>query len=166
MSVTTFRGEKNVGEIADRLFLKLTSQQRDIAEAALIKVNPQLQAIENLKEGAVLQVPSVPELRTDLTQSLEKPNDELVNNIISALDTFSARFKERVVSEQTAIEQQQTLLSSQTFIKDITNAPQLQALATVTAKALDVRLSNIVTRQNSVDEAVTQMLKDLQESSI
>ena len=42
MPIATFRGEKTVAAIADKLFVKLTPKQREKAEAALIKENPQL----------------------------------------------------------------------------------------------------------------------------
>jgi len=163
MAIATYRGERSVSEITDKLFSKLTPLQREKAETALVKANPQLSNIRKLPKGAILRVPDLPELRAKTNRSLENPDDQIVKQITEALDAFSKHISRQVDSENTSVKQQITLLKSPRFKKDISNSDELQALAADAEKALSARSKNIAERQKKVDESIRQAVKDLKE---
>jgi len=163
MAIATYRGERSVSEITDKLFSKLTPLQREKAETALVKANPQLSNIRKLPKGAILRVPDLPELRAKTNRSLENPDDQIVKQITEALDAFSKHISRQVDSENASVKQQITLLKSPRFKKDISNSDELQALAADAEKALSARSKNIAERQKKVDESIRQAVKDLKE---
>jgi hypothetical protein len=166
MAIATYRGEKSVSEITDKLYTKLTPAQRVTAEAALIKENPQLSNIRKLPDGAILRVPDLPELQPKTTRNLENPDDQIVKNISQSLADFSKRLGEQVSAEQASIKQQGSLLKSAKFKKDIAAAEGLQALALEAAKTLGERSQDIGERQKKVDQAIKQVAKDLDKGFI
>ncbi len=163
MAIATYRGERNVREITDKLFSNLTPRQREKAELALIKANPQLSNIRKLPKGAILRVPDLPELRAKTNRNLENPDDQIVKQISDALDAFGKQMGRQVGNEQKMIKKQTALLKSAKFKKDISNAEVLQALASDANRALSVHSKKIAERQKRVDESIQQVMKDLKE---
>jgi len=147
MAIATYRGERSVSEITNKLFTKLTPLQREKAETALLKANPQLSNIRKLPKGSILRVPDLPELRAKTNRSLENPDDQIVKDITESLGAFSKHMRQQVDSEQKSVKQQTALLKSAKFKKDISKAEQLQALAADANKALSARSKNIAERQ-------------------
>lgn len=88
MAVTTFRGEKNLGELADKLFTRLTPRQREKVEDALLKANPQLDQITELRSGTLLKVPDLPELRAKAKRAGDGPDDQLAAHLDAELAAF------------------------------------------------------------------------------
>jgi len=166
MAIATYRGERSVSEITNKLFTKLTPLQREKAEAALLKANPQLSNLRKLPKGSILRVPDLPELRAKTSRSLENPDDQIVKQISESLDAFNKHMRQQVDSEQKSVKQQTALLKSARFKKDISKSEQLQALASDASKALSARSKNIAERQKKVDASIKQAMKDLKEGLI
>ena len=163
MAIATYRGERNVGELTDKLYTKLTPTQRSKAETALVKANPQLEDIGTLPEGAILRLPDLPELRAKTTRNLENPDDQIVKQITRSLEDFSEELVGQLSSEQDAIKQQDKLLKSAKFKKDIADTQGLQDLADAAKKALDSRDKALGERQEKIDQAIKQVTRDLDE---
>ena len=166
MAIATYRGERSVSEITNKLFTKLTPLQREKAETALLKANPQLGNIRKLPKGSILRVPDLPELRAKTNRRLENPDDQIVKHITESLDAFGKHMRQQIDSEQKSVKQQTKLLKSAKFKKDISKSEQLQALAADANKALSARSKNIAERQKKVDETIRQAVKDLKEGLI
>ncbi len=166
MAIATFRGERNVSEIVDKLYSRLTPLQRKKAESTLIKANPQLTNIRKLPQGAILQVPDLPELRAKTNRSLENPDDQIAKRVIDALDAFSKHMSKQVSNEQAAIKQQTALLKSAKFKKDTSGSEESQALAKDAAKALAARSKNIGERRKKVEASIKLAMKDLKKGLI
>ena len=166
MAIATYRGERSVSEITNKLFTKLTPLQREKAETALLKANPQLSNIRKLPKGSILRVPDLPELRAKTNRRLENPDDQIVKHITESLDAFGKHMRQQIDSEQKSVKQQTKLLKSAKFKKDISKSEQLQVLAADANKALSARSINIAERQKKVDETIRQAVKDLKEGLI
>lgn len=162
MAIATYRGERSISEITDKLYSKLTPAQRAKAEAALIRENPQLNNLRKLPEGAVLRVPDLPELSAKTTRSLENPDDQIARNISQSLADFRKRLGEQASAEQETIKQQGSLLKSAKFKKDIAAAEGLQTLAQDASKTLGERARDIGERQKKVDQAIKQVTRELE----
>lgn len=163
MPIATFRGEKTVAEIADKLYVRLTPKQREKAEAAILKANPQLSDIRKLPEGTILRVPDLPELRVKVSRSLENPDGQIAKTLADILTTYSKELTGHIKNDQEATKSQITMLKSAKFKKEIADASSLQALAEQAMKALDARAKSLGERQKLVDAAVKQALADLDE---
>jgi hypothetical protein len=150
MPIATFRGERTVAEIADKLFVRLTPRQREKAEATLLEANPQLRDIENMREGTILRVPDLPELRAKTNRDLENPDAQIVKNVSAALSVYVAELNERTKTAQEHIRTQGALLKDRVFKKEVSRSPELQALVESTAKATEVRTKVIAERQKQV----------------
>jgi len=162
MAIATYRGERSISEITDKLYSKLTPAQRTRAEAALIKENPQLKNIRKLPEGAILRVPDLPELSTKTTRSLENPDDQIARSISQSLADFSKRLAEQASAEQEAIKQQSGLLKSAKFKKDIGAAEGLLELAQAAGTTLGERARDIGERQKKADQAIKEVTRELE----
>jgi Tfp pilus assembly protein FimV len=161
MAIITFRGESSVTELTNKLYTRLTPLQREKAEAAIVKANPQLSNIRKLKKGSVLRIPDMPELKAKKSRNLENPDDQIVENISDSLASFNERITLRVKSEQASLKGQTALLSSAKFKKDISKFPELQALSKEAGKALGLRTKAISERQKIIDASINLALKDL-----
>ena len=164
MNFVTIRSERTVGDIADTLYVRLTARQRAKTEAAILAANPQLSEAGSLREGAVLRVPELPELRAKVNPKLEQPVAQIADNLAATLSTFSKRLAERVKLERETSKTQSELLRSDSFRKEITDAPNLQALAEEAGKALGTRNETLRARQKQTEEAIDQALKELKAS--
>jgi hypothetical protein len=161
MPIATFRGERTVAEIADKLFVRLTPRQREKAEATLLEANPQLRDIENMREGTILRVPDLPELRAKTNRDLENHDAQIVKNVSAALSVYVAELNERTKTAQEHIRTQGALLKDRVFKKEVSRSPELQALVESTAKATEVRTKVIAERQKQVEVATKQLLADM-----
>jgi len=162
MPIATFRGERTISEIADKLYTRLTPRQREKAEAAILKANPQLRNIHSLRKGAILRVPDLPELRAKTNRNLENPEAHIANNLADSLERFSKRIAERFNSELKNTRVQSKLLKSATFRKEISKAPKIQALAGEATKALETRSKKLVEQHKKVRNAISQALDNLE----
>ena len=161
MAIATFRGEKSVSAIADKLFVKLTPKQREKAEAALIKENPQLRELSAVREGAILRVPDLPELRAKTNRSLENPDAQIARNIADAVSSYGNRLGERFKTVQKDTKAQMAVLKSGELRKAMDEAPALKPLAEAAAKALDARAAGLGDRQKATDAAIKQAVAAL-----
>lgn len=161
MPIATFRGEKTVGEIADKLYVRLTPRQRETAEAAILKANPQLSDLRAVPSGTVLRVPDIPELRAKTNRNLENPDAQITAIVGEALSTFSARLDEHVRATEADVKAQLALLKGKDIKATLANAPALQALAQGATEALTARGKAIGADQKALQTALKQAISDL-----
>ena len=161
MPIATFRGEKSTAEIADKLFVSLTPRQREMAEAALLKANPQLREIDSVREGSILRVPDIPELRPKTNRSLDNPDAQIARDVSEALRDYNSRLGARAEQASADNKAQVALLKSAAFKRTLGNVPELQELAAQVGKALDARARTVSDRQQAAEQAIKQLLKDL-----
>jgi len=161
MAIATYRGERSVAEIADKLFVRLTDNQRAKAEAELLKANPQLKNIAKVREGVILHVPDIPELTVKTTRDLENPGAQIAKDITGTLDDYAKQLAERTKTEQQTSKAQTTLLKSAKFKRLLADSPNRQALAGQAAKALGARAKDLAERQKTADKAIKQAIADL-----
>jgi hypothetical protein len=162
MPIATFRGEKTVGEIADKLYLRLTPRQRETAEAALLKANPQLTNLREVPSGTVLRVPDIPELRAKTNRNLENPDAQIATTVGEALAGFGQRLDTRMQAAEAAAKDQLALLKSREVKAALANAPELQARADAANQALNERAKGLNQRGKALQAAVKQAREDLE----
>ena len=162
MAVTTFRGEKNVGELADKLFLRLTPRQREKVESALLQANPQLEELSSLRAGTLLKVPDLPELRAKANRAGGNPDDQLAEHLSNELTAFVRRLGPRFAAAQEAVAQTAAVLAEPELNRVIAKEKPLRDLAKNIGTFNEARKSELEERQRALSAAVKQMQGDLQ----
>ena len=161
MPIATFRGEKSVNEIADRLFANLTTRQREIAASAILRANPQLDNLDRLPNGTVIHVPRLPELRAKTNRGLENPDAQIANDIVEALSTFREILAARMQESQESTREQLKLAGSAAFKRAITAHDGAEALAAELGRALKQRSVELPQRASVFEAAASRIAKDL-----
>lgn len=164
MAVTTFRGEKNLGELADKLFTRLTPRQREKVEDALLKANPQLDQITELRSGTLLKVPDLPELRAKAKRAGDGPDDQLAAHLDAELAAFGKHLTQRFAAAQEAVAKTESVLNEPELKRVITKEPPLRDLAKQIGTLNAERKKQLEERQQKFAAALKQMQGDLQKA--
>lgn len=162
MAVTTFRGEKNLGELADKLFLRLTPRQREKVEGALLQANPQLEELSSMRAGTLLKVPNLPELRAKANRAGGNPDDQLAEHLSNELTAFLRLLGPRFEEAQQAVEQTAAVLAEPELTRVIAKERPLRDLAKNIGTLNEARKKELDERQQALNDAVKQMQGDLQ----
>jgi phage tail protein X len=161
MPIATYRGEKTIGEIADKLFVRLTPKQKEKVEKAILKANPRLASADRVATGTIIRVPDMPELRPKASRALENPDTLLAKHLAEAMDEFAHRLQARMKQASAEDAQQITLLKSAALKRALGNAPGLQALAGELVKTVDARQKDLAAREKSLDTAIRSIREQL-----
>jgi len=161
MAITTFRGEKNIGEIASKLFVRLTPKQKEKAEAALLKANPQLGEIGTLRAGTILKVPDLPELRSKTRRALENPDQQMIAQLREDLGAYDKHLAARTEAAQAQVAATAALLKDKNLIRAIGNDAALKQLLGDIGKSNDQRKQTLSERRKNFGAALERLLKDL-----
>ena len=161
MAIITFRGEKDLGELADKLFTRLTPRQREKVEGELLKANPQLQEMSALRSGSVLKVPPLPELQAKAKRASDGPDDQLAALLSSELANFGKYLTPRFSASQEALLKTDELLASAEFNRAIGKDKVLRDLAKSIGAENTARKQELEKRQQAVVNALKQMRTDL-----
>ena len=164
MAVTTFRGEKNLGELADKLFTRLTPRQREKVEDALLKANPQLDQITELRSGTLLKVPDLPELRAKAKRAGDGPDDQLAAHLDAELAAFGKHLVQRFSAAQEAVAKTDSVLNEPELKRVITKEPPLRDLAKQIGTLNAERKKQLEERQQKFAAALKQIQGDLQKA--
>ncbi|TBW39869.1 hypothetical protein E0E54_01515 [Azotobacter chroococcum] len=163
MALTTFRGEKSLSELADKLFVRLTPRQREKAEAALLKANPQLAGLSTLRTGTVLQVPDLPELSAKARHIEENPHSQLITRLSAELKDFGTHLERRHQAAQRAVEDTDRVLANDDELtKLIGQDKTLQELIKNIGTANAERKETLAKRQRRLSTALGKVLGELE----
>jgi hypothetical protein len=161
MPITTFNGEKNLDELSDKLFVRLTPLQREKVGAALLKANPQLGELSSVPPGAILKVPDLPELSAKTRGAPDSPDAQLMAQLQTGLASYDKRLGTRNEEAKVAITQTKRVLADPALIRVIADDPTLRALVDGIGKANEAREGELAQQQKDFSVALEQLLKDL-----
>ena len=161
MPIATYRGEANVGEIADRLYVRLTPRQREKVENALLKANPRLKDVESVDEGAILRVPDIPEIRAKISYDTGNVDVQVAERVALALKEYGERLSGQFKADQEAIQEQIATLKNRGLKAALGEAPEASELAAEAAKNLKARAGAAKDRHEATNDALKQALRDL-----
>jgi hypothetical protein len=161
MPILTFSGEKNLDELSDKLFVRLTPRQREKVSDALLKANPQLGELTTVPPGTLLDVPDLPELSAKARAVPDSPDQQLLAQLRSELGGYQKRLATRYDDAQADLAGSKRILADQVLIKVIGEDPTLRALVDGIGKANEARAGELAQQQKDFSGAMDQMLKDL-----
>ncbi len=166
MSFAIYKGEKNVTELAARLFqLRGSGSQAAIKQAsdALLRANPQLKDISQVPIGSVLVVPfDAPAVQPD--QSPAPANmvrafgaaraQQLLANLDSRLSEIDAQANDATNATLTLTKTKQVKAAA-------ANNPNLRVNLPAIVKSSEARLKDLQGRQDSRTKAIAVVRKGL-----
>ena len=161
MRVTTLNNETSVAEIADRLYENLTPESRKVAEAALLKANPELAKSGALRPGAIIRVPDVPALKLKPARTEDDPVGQTREVLKGALNSYQRLLAERLKAEQEELETQAELLKELLRKGEISR--DLHAIIEGLKGTLESRIEENKVKGRYLPEALHRALKDLAE---
>lgn len=161
MAVTLYRGEKNLGELADKLFAGLTARQRDKTEAALLRANPQLAELTTLRAGAILQVPDMPELRVKARRAGENPDEQIAAQLNAELAELDKHLAQRHAAAAAAVEETDRVLADKRLGKLIGQDRSLHELVQGLGKANAARKQDLAERGKQLKEVLGKLKGEL-----
>jgi len=131
MNIAELKGEKTVKTLAKRLLAEPSKKTRKTTsaemEAALLRLNPQLNQIRELKEGTPVVVPGEFPLADDESFTPSRGLTEaLLQQAGDALSRLRAVVKERVVRSAQENERLQTWLKSAEAKEVVRQSPELK----------------------------------------
>jgi hypothetical protein len=86
--------ETTVSEIAGKAYRDLPTAERRKAEEALVKANPKLKNMANLRAGALIRIPERADAPRLNRRNVVDPVDHLVDDVSERLDAFLDEFKD------------------------------------------------------------------------
>ena len=161
MPIATYRGEGSVGEIADRLYTRLTPRQRVKVETALLRANPRLTDLDTVDEGTVLRVPDIPEIRAKASSDGGNVDAQIAERVARALKEYGERLGGRFEADEEAVKEQVATLNNRKLKAALGEAPQARELAAKAAESLKERSSAAKDRHKATKDALEQALSDL-----
>lgn len=159
---TTLKSDTDVGALATRLYADLTPESRKVAEAALIKANPQLAGGRALRPGLMVNMPDVPGLTIRPAATIGKdPVADLIGNLQEAAGNYRDQLAKSSDAVQADLDQQEAVLKQKDVAAAIKAAPSATELAKAFTVALRERRKAIEAERKSRDEMFDQIGKDL-----
>ncbi|MCB1897207.1 MAG: hypothetical protein H6945_08365 [Zoogloeaceae bacterium] len=180
MATFQYQGERDVGEIADRVYGRLTTRQRDQAIAALLKANPELRDLRRLRPGTELEAPALPGLGdrptpieppvrpdpidrpepADQPQAARPSPDDtdagLAGELLDALGALQKTSEARFDNELRRLKDQQATLGSAELARLVAADPALAQLAERVAKDTEARASSVDRRREALTDIIRQ----------
>ncbi len=162
MPIATFRGEKSVADIADKMYSRLTPNQREKATAELLRANPQLKDLKTVAPGAVLRIPTLKDIRPKTTRNLENPDVQLANSLAEAVSSFADRIDSHVTNALGAVKTQQAELKKAPVKRILDADPGVRKQVEVMSKSLTDRTKGLEARQSDLKAALGQAIARLE----
>lgn len=166
MTFAIYKGEKNVTELAARLFrLRGAGSQSTAKEAgeALLKANPQLKEISNVPVGSIIVVPpDAPALHPE--ESLAPPNlvrafaAERAQQLLTMLDTRLSDIERRASDATKDI---LSLAKSKEVKAAAVNTPNLAQNLPTISKSAETRLKGTKSDQDSRTKTIGELRRGL-----
>ncbi len=161
MRIMIYSGEASVAEIANKLFVRLTPNQRARVEAALLKANPRLKNLQSIPEGSVLRVPDLPKLHAKPGRNLENTDTQIADRVVDSLSSYREQLEKNIKREKKAVKEQTALLKNRLFKKEVSTSPVLKDLVERVAAVSNTRAKEITKRTRLLDTAIKQLNAEL-----
>jgi len=131
MNIAELKGEKTVKMLAKRLLAEPSKKTRKTTnaemEAALLRLNPQLRKIRDLKEGTPIVVPDEFPLAADESFTPSRSLTEaLLRQAEQAVSRLQATLKERVANSAEETDRVQSWLKSEQAKVFVRHSPELK----------------------------------------
>lgn len=164
MRFVTFKGERNLSELARRVFdIKgpKAAEHTKEAAAALLRTNPHLRELKEVPEGTPIIVPNVPGVPPAETQPAVAA--EILAHLRETLKGAQAALEQSLSREAEEAQMVGKLIQGRELKKLIKEAPELTDRLPQIARAAEARLREVGALKQSLKHGLAQLQKDLDE---
>lgn len=162
MRIKAYRDEKTLSEVADKVYSNLTPETRKLAEAELVKANPALAKIKDVKRGAVLVVPPVKGVKPRTHSGIDEPAAGLVEEISVALTEYDKLLAANFRVATADYENQTALLKDKALLASIKGDTELEALLKSAQTTHKQQKAEMTDMQSFLKETLPVISKDLE----
>ncbi|MFB3921959.1 MAG: hypothetical protein ACE145_09565 [Terriglobia bacterium] len=164
MRVVTYKGERNLSDVARRVFqikgpksAELTKQ----AAAALLRVNPHLGELKNLREGTPIIVPALPGVGAAATQP--GVSDQVVAQLRATLKDAESVLGQSLAREADDAKAMARLAQDKDLKMLAKQLPEVREKLAQTLQAVESRLKDVEARTKVLTQGLGQLQKDIDE---
>ncbi|MCF6256956.1 MAG: hypothetical protein L3K25_11785 [Gammaproteobacteria bacterium] len=97
MKYLLLRNEKSVRDIADKAYKNLSDKARKQAEAALLKINPELKTFKSVRKGFIVRIPVIPEDSKSNRRNSIDPVENIAHEMSEKLKQFERSLDKKFV---------------------------------------------------------------------
>ena len=95
MKFLVLRNEESVAEIAEKAFKGLSATAKKQAESALLKLNPELKKIKNVRKGFIVHIPPTPKNGKPNRRNSVDPIENITYELSEKLDLFEGTIRKK-----------------------------------------------------------------------
>ena len=164
-TLVTLQNEKNVREIAARVYGTSSATALDRAEKALLKANPQLGAATGFRTGAVISVPDVSGLAARADATGKDPVEALRGALAEAAAAYREHLAKSLDARAGELDAQDKLLKTREIaaaIKAEPGGPELQKQLTETLGQRAKAIAEARKTQGALFDLIAADLKKLE----
>jgi hypothetical protein len=134
MRYLLLRNEKSVTDVAEKAYKGLTVKEREKAEIALLKANPELKKFRSVRKGFIVRVPDIHSGGEKNSKNLVDPVESIADEIVDNLKVFTVSLKEKYIS----LENRQKTIAEKLKVvnKELKNIPKGEEAGIVLRKHL------------------------------
>lgn len=96
MRYLLLRNEESVKDVTEKAYKGLTAKSRKKAEAALLKINPELKKFKSVRKGFIVRVPDILEGGKPDHRNVVDPVENIIDEISDNLNLFEKSFKKKL----------------------------------------------------------------------
>lgn len=163
MRIMLFHGEQSITDLADNIYACLSSKTHAVAEAALLKANPELKEIGSLKPGAILKVPMISGISFKADRNHADPIEQVGAALIRSLESYRSQLVDAVTEEGKKLDDEARLLEDTEFKRQIEGEDEgeLRALCAAARHGLVGRAKKLKNFKNAMSGVVDQLAGEL-----
>ena len=149
--------EKSVEEIAGKAYRNLPAAERKKAEKALIKENPQLKNMANVRAGALIRVPEGPRAERLNRRNVVDPVADLADKVADQLESFEDELRRHFKAHAEEISDYSAIIKAAG--KAEKEQPEMKEIAADLVKHLRASKKSDKQNRDRTLEAVKQLQK-------
>jgi hypothetical protein len=162
MRLTTLqKNETSVSALVERIYPNLTEASRRKAEAAVIKANPHLSGAEAFRPGAVVTLPTAPELKPRPGVAGNDPVDDMLSGLQVAVASYHDELVKRLDQAVADLGKQEEILKQKEVATAIKGNPAATELAKSLVESLRERKKIAAGEKKGYDATFAAISKDL-----
>jgi hypothetical protein len=165
MKIITYQGERNLSELAKRMFSIRGQKAGELsrkAEAAILEANPRLKDLKNVPEGTLLVVPDVPGVAAGGADPGFTLGKEMVAQLRHALSGARAAIERSADSEVKQAKETTALVKSREIKDSVKGQPDLASRLPRIAEESNARVKDAESLKSARTQALDQLEKDLE----
>lgn len=164
MRITTLHEATSVDALVDRMFARLTADDRRKVAAAVVKANPALAGRDRLEPGTVLRIPTVPGVMLAPAAGpwgSADPAGEVRDWVTRAVKEYGAHHARRHALHQEQLKQQGALLGDEKLKAALRGRQDAAQLVPGIEAAIKARTKESAAVHKEVEEAVNKLTETL-----